>query len=745
MKNLLFYALLLFSFQACTQTQSITEKFSKSEMARCAAAAQRVNIIRDNWGIPHIYGKSDADAVFGLLFAQCEDDFNRVEENYIEKLGRLAEVHGEKDLYDDLLIRMVIDSSEAIQDYKTSPPWLHKLLDAFADGVNYYLYKHPEVKPKLLNHFEPWYALLWTDGSIGSITTADFTAKDLKNLYGSEIGDIQKISDFDNSLAQLRHTEEELATGSNGFAFAPSITESKNAILYINPHVSFYYRPEVQMVSEEGLNAYGAVTWGQFFVYQGFNEHCGWMHTSSHADVSDAYLEKISTVNNKRVYEYDGAKRDVITKNITLHYASNNASNSFQQTTIKALYTHHGPIMGKRNGQLVSVRSNNRSMTSLIQSWQRTKAKSFEEFKKVLYLKANTSNNEVYADAQGNIAYWHGNFMPIRDKNLNWQKPVDGTTSKTEWKGLHMVDELVQSINPKNGWLQNCNSSAFTVAGENSPKKENYPSYMAPDGDNYRGVLAVRILPKEKSYTIDKVIATAYDKRILFFENLVPALVRAYDALPVNDSLRTLLAQPIQTLKPWDFSSGENSVPTTLAVNWGAKLMATINATVNLDDFDDQVMKTEKFAATGDPKIFIATFAATVTDLNKTFGTWNTAWGEINRFQRINDDIEWHFDDSKPSTPAGYTSSQWGQIASFRSIRTEGTKKFYGINGNSFVCAVEFGKRIKAKSLLAGGESGDVNSKHFKDQGDMYVHGQFKDILFYKEDVLKHIEREYHP
>ena len=714
-------------------------------MARCAAAAQRVNIIRDNWGIPHIYGKSDADAVFGLLFAQCEDDFNRVEENYIEKLGRLAEVHGEKDLYDDLLIRMVIDSSEAIQDYKTSPPWLHKLLDAFADGVNYYLYKHPEVKPKLLNHFEPWYALLWTDGSIGSITTADFTAKDLKNLYGSEIGDIQKISDFDNSLAQLRHTEEELATGSNGFAFAPSITESKNAILYINPHVSFYYRPEVQMVSEEGLNAYGAVTWGQFFVYQGFNEHCGWMHTSSHADVSDAYLEKISTVNNKRVYEYDGAKRDVITKNITLHYASNNASNSFQQTTIKALYTHHGPIMGKRNGQLVSVRSNNRSMTSLIQSWQRTKAKSFEEFKKVLYLKANTSNNEVYADAQGNIAYWHGNFMPIRDKNLNWQKPVDGTTSKTEWKGLHMVDELVQSINPKNGWLQNCNSSAFTVAGENSPKKENYPSYMAPDGDNYRGVLAVRILPKEKSYTIDKVIATAYDKRILFFENLVPALVRAYDALPVNDSLRTLLAQPIQTLKPWDFSSGENSVPTTLAVNWGAKLMATINATVNLDDFDDQVMKTEKFAATGDPKIFIATFAATVTDLNKTFGTWNTAWGEINRFQRINDDIEWHFDDSKPSTPAGYTSSQWGQIASFRSIRTEGTKKFYGINGNSFVCAVEFGKRIKAKSLLAGGESGDVNSKHFKDQGEMYVHGQFKDVLFYKEDVLKHIEREYHP
>ncbi len=729
-------------------------------MARYQQHAKNVNIIRDNFGIPHIYGKSDADAVFGLLYAQCEDDFNRVETNYIEKLGRLAEVNGEKDLYDDLLIRMVIDSADAISDYKTSPPWLHKLLDAFADGVNYYLYKHPNVKPHLLTHFEPWYALLWTDGSIGSITTADFTAKDLKNLYGTETGDIYKIKDYDNSLVQLRQKEEEYATGSNGFAFSPNITESKNAILYINPHVSFYYRPEVQVVSEEGLNAYGAVTWGQFFVYQGFNEHCGWMHTSSHADVSDAYIEKVSTENNKRVYEYDGQKRAVTTKNITLRYCrgvlhtpNNNGENNntgvfntpLQQTTIKAMYTHHGPIMGKRNGKLVSVRSNNRSMTSLIQSWQRTKAKSFAEFKKVLYLKANASNNEVYADAEGNIAYWHGNFMPIRDKNLNWQKPVDGTTSATEWKGLHMVDELVQSINPKNGWVQNCNSSAFTVAGDNSPKKEDYPTYMAPDGENYRGVLAVRILPKEKNYTIDKVISTAYDKRILFFENLVPALVKHFEALPANDSMRALLTEPIQTLKSWDFASGENSVPTTLAVNWGSKLMEAINATINLDDFDDQVTRTERFAVSGDPKIFISTFAATINDLNKVYGKWNIPFGEINRVQRINDDIEWRFDDAKPSIPVGYTSSQWGQISSVRSIRTEGTKKFYGVNGNSFVCAVEFGKRVKAKSLLAGGECGDPNSKHFTDQLEMYAHGQFKDVLFYKEDVLKHVEKQYHP
>ncbi len=757
MKN----SLLLISFLSTLCCSKLAaQKFSKAEVSRYQQHAKNVNIIRDNFGIPHIYGKSDADAVFGLLFAQCEDDFNRVETNYIEKLGRLAEVNGEKNLYDDLLIRMVIDSADAISDYKNSPPWLHKLLDAFADGVNYYLYAHPNVKPHLLTHFEPWYALLWTDGSIGSITTADFTAKDLKNLYGTDMGMRSQGSgvrdqDYDDIALQEKLTAQSsellACTGSNGFAFSPSITESKNAILYINPHVSFYYRPEVQVVSEEGLNAYGAVTWGQFFIYQGFNEHCGWMHTSSHADVSDAYIEKVSTENNKRVYEYDGKKRDVITKNITLRYLTNKrTTNNEQQTTIKALYTHHGPIMGKRNGKLCSVRSNNRSMTSLIQSWQRTKAKSYDEFRKILFLKANASNNEVYADAEGNIAYWHGNFMPIRDKNLNWNKPVDGTTSATEWKGLHMVDELVQCINPKNGWLQNCNSSAFTVAGDNSPKKENYPSYMAPDGENYRGVLAVRILPEEKNYTLDKVIAKGYNPKILFFENLIPALIRHYDKLIATDegkadSVLLTLTSPLSTLRGWDFSSGENSVATTLAVNWGSKLMEAINATINLDDFDDQVTRTEKFAVSGDPKIFISTFAATIADLNKIYGTWNKPWGEINRFQRINDEIDWKFDDSKPSTPVGYTSSQWGQIASFRSIRTEGTKKFYGVNGNSFICAVEFGKRIKAKSLLAGGECGDSTSKHFTDQLDMYAHGQFKEVLFYKEDVMKHVEREYRP
>jgi acyl-homoserine lactone acylase PvdQ len=728
-------------------------QFNQKEINRFEKEAKQVTIVRDNWGIPHVYGKTDADAVFGLLYAQCEDDFKRVEMNYIEKLGRLAEINGDKDLYNDLLIKMLIDTADAKKDYEQSPEWLKKLCNAFADGINYYLYKHSTVNPFLLNHFEPWYPLLWTDGSIGAISTAGLTEKDLKNLYGSELttsslrdsvraerSNLFYNNEIASSISFSRNDEEqeEILTGSNGFAFSPSITQNHNAILYINPHVTLYFRPEVHMVSEEGLNVYGAVTWGQFFIYQGFNEHGGWMHTSSQVDVSDVYIEKISKQNNQWMYEYEHEQKPVTVKNISVSFKQNN---SIQTKTFNVLFTHHGPVMAKKNELWGSVKSFNRSVISLEQSWLRTKTKSFDEFKKVLDLKANTSNNTVYADAEGNIAYWHGNYIPIRDKNYDWSKPVDGTIAATEWKGLHSINEIVHSYNPKNGWLQNCNSTPFTVAGNNSPKKEDYPSYMAPDGENFRGINAVRVLASENKYTIDKVIKAGYNTYLAGFEKLIPALIKSYESLSQEDSLKTMLKEPIEVLKSWDLHSGENSVATTLAIEWAPKLLQKIYQMKE----GDIVYKTETFAATASSKDLLDPLVTTINELKNKFGKWNMAWGEINRYQRLDDDLAGKYDDAESSIPVGFASSQWGQIPSYSSRSFANTKKRYGINGNSFICVVEFGKTIKARSLLAGGESGDVNSKHFTDQALMYSKGIFKDVLFYKDDILQHAERTYHP
>jgi len=715
----------------CLSSIGIAQNNDNKEISRLQKIAKQITIVRDNWGIAHIYGKTDADAVFGMLYAQCEDDFKRVEMNYIDKLGRLAEVKGQSMLYTDLETRLLIDAEEAKADYKKAAPWLKKLLNSYADGINYYLYKHPEVKPLMLTHFEPWFPLLWTDGSIGAISTADLTNTELKAFYGS-----------DDKFAYAEKVKD-MQTGSNGFAIAPSKTASGNAILYINPHTTFYFRPEIQISSEEGLNAYGAVTWGQFFVYQGFNENCGWMHTSSNVDVADAYAEKITLKNKKLFYEYDSKLYPVIEKKIDINYAENG---KLIPKTFTTYFTNKGPIMAKRDGKWISLKSRNRSMKSLEQSWVRIKSKSFAEYQKAMEMKANASNNTVYADNKGNIAYWHGNFIPIRDKNFNWAKVMDGSTSTTQWKGLHNPSETVHLFNPANGWLQNCNSTPYTVAGVNSPKKENYLPYMAPDGENFRGINAVRLLSKGSSYTLDKIIADGYDSKLSIFEVLIPALVASFEKyISPENPLYYELIEPITVLKKWDYYANENSVAATLANEWVFKLNPILQKVYVDEGEKDQVENTIQFANTATQDQLIPQLQTVINELKTKFGTWQIPWGELNRFQRPTGEIDLVYNDDLESSPIGNGAALWGSLPAYKSSYQNGTKKRYGYNGNSFVCAVEFGPKIKAKSLLAGGNSGDPKSKHFMDQSRMYQKGEFKDVLFYKEDVEKNAERTYYP
>jgi len=711
MKNLLL--LIFFS------TNLIAQNIGKLE-----TQAKSVSIIRDQWGIPHIEGKTDADAVFGLMYAQCEDDFARVEMNYIEKLGRMSEVKGEEEIYNDLQIKILINESEAKAEYLKAQPWLKKLLNAYADGVNYFLAKNPKVKPKLLMKFEPWYPLLWTDGSIGAISTADLQMSELKAFYGNE-----------KSVGSIKLNEDYQQTGSNGFAIAPKLSRSKNAMLYINPHTTFYFRPEVHVKSNEGLNAYGAVTWGQFFVYQGFNEYCGWMHTSSNADVADTYLEKIVKKNEGYYYEYEGKLRKVTSKRVEIKYLKD--GNTFNRT-FEVYFTHHGPIMAKRGDNWVSLKSYNRAQKSLEQSWLRTKAKGFEDYKKAMDMKANTSNNTVFADKYGNIAYWHGNYVPIRDNSLNWAKPQDGSLASTEYRGLHPVDEVVHVYNPKNGWIQNCNSTPFTASAQDSPKRTEYPAYMAPDGENFRGINASRLLEKAEKIDLEELIALGYDNYLSAFEVLVPSLrkIKTENAV-LNEAIKLLLN--------WDCRNSETSIETTLAIEWAQKLSPAIRKIYVDQEENDQVTTTKRFAEVATENELLEPLEKTVNDLIEKYGTWKVKWGDINRFQRRNGELTTEFDDNSPSIPVGYASALWGSLPSFNSRYYANSKKRYGYSGNSFVCAVEFGDKVKAKSVLAGGNSGDKYSKYFNDQGEMYSKGVFKDILFYREDILKNAVRTYQP
>jgi len=708
------------------------------EAARWQREADNVTIIRDDWGIAHIYGKTDADAVFGMEYAQAEDDFNRVETNYINAMGRLAETEGESKIYLDLRMKLFIDPMALKKHYAESPAWLKTLMDSFADGLNFYLFKHPEVKPRVIQHFEPWMALSFTEGSIGG-DIERVNLNQLEAFYNkAPVVEACNCTAPVTETAYVHDSDPPEPTGSNGMAIAPSNTANHHALLLINPHTSFFFRSELQMVSDQGLDAYGAVTWGQFFIYQGFNEHTGWMHTSSGVDAVDEYLEAVKKQGDRVLYKYGSEERPLVSKQITIPYKTDHG---MAEKKFTVYFSHHGPIIRNDNGKWVSIRLMQEPIKALTQSYIRTKTKDYKSFRQTLELKANSSNNTIFADSDGDIAYFHGNFIPRRDTRFDFTKPVDGSNPATDWKGLLTVDELPQLLNPRSGWLYNSNNSPWSGAGASSLRKQDYPAYVESGTETARGLHAVRVLQDKKDFTLDSLITAAYDSYLPWFEKPIPALLKAWDDAPASDPLRAKLAEQIALLRTWNYRWGVTSVPTSLAVFWGEDIRRHA-----ADEARKAGVSAEEYIGTQvSQQRLLQSLAAASDKLTADFGTWKTPWGNINRFQRLTGDIVQPFNDAAPSIPVGFTSSLWGSLASFGARPYPGTKKWYGTSGNSFVAVVEFGEKVRAKAVTAGGESGNPSSPHFNDQAKRYSTGDLREVYFYRSDVKDHAKREYHP
>jgi acyl-homoserine-lactone acylase len=723
---LIMFAPVVLALGYCAQTQAADDA---SQTARWQREARAVTITRDDWGIAHVHGKTDADAVFGMAYAQAEDDFNRVETNYLNAMGRLAEAEGEPAIWQDLRMKLFIDPVGLKALYARSPTWLQALMNSWADGLNDYLADHPDVHPRVIKHFEPWMALSFSEGSIG--------------------GDIERVSlnpleaFYGQNPAALAHVDPPSSwsepTGSNGIAIAPKLTVDGHALLLINPHTSFFFRSELQMSSDTGLDAYGAVTWGQFFIYQGFNPHIGWMHTSTGADVVDEFAETIVHKDDKLFYRYGSELRPVTSKTITVPYRTKDGSMTERRFTVYA--THHGPIVRAADGKWIAIALMNKPLEALEQSWLRTKASDYASYMKVAELKANSSNNTIFADDKGEIAYLHPQFIPRRDERFDYTKPVDGSDPATDWKGLLPLDAAPHLLNPPNGWIFNTNDWPYSAAGPYSPKQADYPRYMDSFGENPRGIHATGLLTGQRDFTLASLISNAFDSYLPAFARQIPILVADYDALPASDPLKPKLASQIALLRHWDYRWGITSIPTSLAVFWGDTLWDSVSKADTAEGLSIYDYMAEKAG----PAARLQALVEASDRLEKDFGSWGTPWGEINRFQRLTGDIEQPFNDAKPSIPVPFVSSRWGSLASFGAHRWPGTKRYYGTSGNSFVAVVEFGPKVHARAITAGGESGHPDSPHFNDEAERYSTGNLRTVYFWPEELQGHVERVYHP
>lgn len=720
--------LILFAFSLAARAQS----FSPEEVEALKKEARRVTIVKDSWGVPHVYTKTDEQAVFGMGYVQCEEFFEKVEDALISRLGRLSEVQGAAAVYRDLWARMFIDPVRAKALFEQAPAWLQKLCRGFAGGINFYMITHPEKKPKLLTRVEPWMCLM---NNIPAIAGSNVEEAGFAAFYS---GRPAPPTAYAPLQAPLEGSE---ANGSNGWALAPSRTASRHAMLLINPHSEFYDRIEIQLSSKRGLNAYGAPFLGQFNIFQGFNERLGWMHPVSLSDGKDLYAETVEQKDGRTYYRYNGTLRPVDSTEITVPYKKGTELLTRKFTVYR---THHGPIVSEINGKWIALKTINANIELLAMHWEKMKAKNLRQFKAALDRRVMTGSNIVYADRDGNIAYWHGNFVPRKDSSLDWKRPVDGSTAATEWQDAYPLDSIPQYLNPANGWLQNCNSTVLWATGSFDTAMSKMPRFMFPDGQTPRAVHAISVLSNIQHATAGDVIAASYDTYLPNAERLVPVLIAAFENKKTDSSG---LAAPIAVLKAWNFRTDTASVATTLAVMWIEKIMD-----LNVAQLKKPLTNEERYSVTNGAAVstgnltaqqLLDALQAVVTELTKDHGSWKVGWGSVNRFQRNAPGEE--ASDQKRSWAVPATPGYLGSLNAFVSKKGPRTKNRYGITGNTFVAVVDFGKKIRAKTILTGGASTDPRSPHFTDQVDGYINLPYKEAYLYRKDVMKHAEKRYHP
>jgi acyl-homoserine-lactone acylase len=672
-------------------------------VAACAAPrpplADQVTIYRDTYGVPHVVGETDAAAVFGFAYAQAEDHFRQIEDDFIRALGRRSEVEGEDALGDDRLNRALEIPRLAREEYGRLDPDMRALVDAYAAGVNYYLAANPKVTPRLLRTMEPWYPLAFIRYNYYQ---AGFAAGELgrTGLRAVPPGE---------ALARA-------GQGSNGWAIGPSRTAAGHPLLFINPHLPWFGPGQVyegHLISQSGWNFTGYTRFGFPLPYVGHNEAAGWVSTDNAADLADLYLERFDDSTDSLAYRVGDQHRRATawTDTIRVKLAGGTESRAFRFRK-----THHGPIVGEIAGRPVALRLAKLEADGWLREWYRmTRARTLAEFKAAMAPLEMQFGNAMFADRDGETFYLYNGAVPRRDPRFDWSKPVDGSDPRTEWQGFHALDELPQLENPASGWMQNCNGTPFLLTDRGNPDRARYPGYLATEPDTRRAVASRRILGADSAWTLDLLARAAFDTRVVVADSLMPGWITA----AAKGAVPTRRIEALQLLDAWDHRSDTTSVATTVFAAWAGRVFEGLAPAPALD--------------------------SALTALERSFGTWRVAWGVVNRTQRWDD-----FDDhgprgDRPSLALAAVDGSLGAVFTDWPYAADREGRQYGVGGGSYVSVVEFGPKVRALAVHDFGESGNPSSPHFFDQAPLYAARTFRPAWFSLAEIESHLERAYRP
>ncbi|MBI2425058.1 MAG: penicillin acylase family protein [Candidatus Hydrogenedentes bacterium] len=668
-------------------------------------------LYRDEWGVPYIYGGSDADAAFALGYAQAQDRLEDIFVNVRTGIGRMAEVFGKEHVQSDYIMRMIKNEEMAASYWEKAPDHLKAAGEAFVRGIEKYMSEHPEEAPESALELKPWYSL------------AIMRAMIMNWPLGAINDDLNKKSNT-------------LGWGSNEWSVRPERSAEKCAVLLTDPHLtwkgmSVFYEAHVygDMIPEQ----HGYFLMGVYFLGFGHGSHVGWAPTTGGPDTGDVFAMKINPQNPLQ-YEYDGEWRNAELGQIEIPVKGG------ETVKMPTYRTHLGLAFAEPDIQkqmiLVGATPYFDAEPVLEQSVAMLQAKNAGEFYEALKLNQLMEQNIMFADRDGNTQYVRVGRTPIRPDGYDWNAPVPGNISASAWTGIHSLDDLVQIKNPPQGYMQNCNISPQFMMLDSPMTPDKYPSYIynvSWDLRNSRGDRALQALSEDDSLTKEEAMDLAFDITEPYYKEWQAALKAAAQGVGQN-KLRDdkSLKDAVDRILAWNGQYHKDNRTAPLVRTWKLLVFKEMDGA--------PINRAKKLELEAQMKLIDA-LAQAVTGMKTLYGTTDVAWGDIIKVGRG--------DTIVPASGADFGGGEGDK--SVRTLLSLGVKPLdeakgtYVAQKGSMAMMLMFMHKdgVESYTCIPWGQSGHPDSPHYMDQGEkLFSERKFKKVYQTRDELKKHVESE---